>query len=311
MNASKDKSFPDPLVEDCISAFGEFAGGHPEMWRFYARFFTPANPGGVKLWLAAWSFVRYADDLLDRAKDREEFSKTLEWGLGRVEGIARRTSAPENRREEALAYFFGNADRDAVAIFYDVMRAAEMEKVQVGDVPNDEEIERIIEFNAVRPVLLHCRLHFAPLGVPAEKYERFGRAFGRVTRFADVFVDLGDDLRNGIVPVSAEFLDRSGLSKDDLPAPRGMIAVRRELEREYAVCRRDAAAALAGMGVDRRHRFAYGLILRSFDWCVYGLKAAPGFLCFTARYPGLTALTAMHVFSSIRVAWSERRGRHR
>ncbi len=310
MNSVKKKSALEPLVEDCISAFAEFSGGHPEMWRFYARFFSPVNPEGVKLWLAAWSFVRYADDLLDKAKDRDEFSKTLEWGLGRVEGIARGTSPPENKREEALGYFFKNAAPDAVVLFTEVMRAAEMEKVQVGDVPGSEELERIIEFNAVRPVLLHCRLHFAPLGVPRERYERFGRAFGRVTRFADVFVDLEDDLRDGIVPVSAEFLDMNALSKEDLPSPRGLAAVRRELEREYAICRRDAALTLDDMGVNRRHRFAYGLVLRSFDWCVYGVKAVPGFLRFVIRHPGLTSVAAIHVARSIRVAWSERRGRH-
>jgi len=105
VNSVKKKSALEPLVEDCISAFAEFSGGHPEMWRFYARFFSPVNPEGVKLWLAAWSFVRYADDLLDKAKDRDEFSKTLEWGLGRVEGIARGTSPPENSGKKRSVTF--------------------------------------------------------------------------------------------------------------------------------------------------------------------------------------------------------------
>ena len=299
----------DPVIRDCVESFGGFRGGHPEMWRFYARFFEDINPEGVKLWLAAWSFVRYADDLLDRAATRDDFSETLKWGLSRVEGLFRGTLEPENNREKALQYFFRHADKDSINIFYDVMRAAEVEKAQVGGVPTEDELEKIIEFNAVRPVLLHCRLHFGPLGIPAEKYDKFGRAFGRVTRFADVFVDLEKDLAEGIVPVSKEFLEKNGLSREELASPDGIALVKKELRAEYAVCRRDAGLALHEMNVDRRHLFAYGLVLRGFDWCVYGMKALPGFFRFLAEHPILTVWASVYVGSSVKVAWSERLGK--
>jgi phytoene/squalene synthetase len=251
--------------------------------------------------------VRWADNLLDRTGSPEEFAETLRWGMGRLKSL-RDGGEAQNPREQGLLRFFQTADPELVELFLRSTAAAEFEKSQLDGPPSQAELDKIIRYNAVIPVLLHCRLFLEGLGLDAERVREFGESFGQVTRYADVFVDLDEDLANGIVPISREACDRIGMDPDRAGEAGNRVAIRRELRGDYQVHRRRAQTALDAMGADRLIRFAYGIVMQAFDRCVYGNVAAmPSFGAFLLRYADQAVPLLGFVASSVTVSMRERR----
>ena len=300
--------FPDDaaLVEDCIASFGDHPEGHPDMWRHWHGLLGDRNTEGARNWLCAWSYIRWADNLLDRADTPEAFSETLAWGMGRLRSLLN-GDAPENRREAALVRFLTSADPSHVELFLKATAAAEFEKSQLAGAPAAEALEKIIHYNAVLPVLLHCRLFLEPCGLSPERVTEFGTSFGQVTRYADVFVDLEEDLDAGIIPISREACERLGISPVGRPGVDDQRRIRVELAGDYREHRDRAGAALASLGVDRRMRFAYGTVLQAFDHCVYGaLRSVPRFAGFLLRHVDQAVPLTGFVIQSMLVSQAER-----
>lgn len=298
----------DALLHDCIESFGARPSGHPDMWRSWYRLLGHREPRGASHWLYVWSYVRWADDLLDQAsaESEEAQAEMLRWGMGRLRSLLE-GGAAENIREQAIRLFLEEAGREDVELFFRVTAAAEYEKSQLRGPPSQAELDLIIEHNAVLPVLLHCRLFLRALGFRADAVEQFGLSFGQVTRYVDVFVDLDEDLDDGIVPISREACARRNLDSADASSPSGQAIIRDELRREYEVHRGRAQEALDRMGADRLVRFAYGVVLQAFDRCVYGpWRIVPGFSLFLFRYVDQAIPLAGFVLRSIAVSMSER-----
>jgi len=292
------------LIDNCIESFGDHPAGHPDMWRHWYRLIGRHHPRAALHWLCAWSYIRWADNLLDRST--EDFADTLAWGMARLRALAA-GGDPENVREQALLRFLRGACPEHVELFFRVTAAAEHEKSQLHGPPSQQELERIIDTNAVLPVLLHCRLLFEPLGHGRELVEEFGRSFGQVTRYADVFVDLDEDLEAGIVPISREACARLGIDPERAGERSSRRLILAELESDYLIHRARAQHALERLGVNRRIRFAYGIVLQAFDRCVRGPRAAPAFLLFLARFADQALPLVGFVARSVSVSLAERR----
>lgn len=309
MNAAPPLPEPvsdETLINNSIESFGDHPAGHPDMWRYWYRLIGRHHPRAAANWLFAWSFVRWADNLLDQAETKQDQARILAWGMGRLRALMQE-GAPENVREQCLQRFLDRAEKEQVELFFRITAAAEHEKSQIEGAPTQAELERIIEYNAVLPVLLHCQLIFEGQGIPAEQARAFGRSFGQVTRYADVFVDLEEDLEAGIIPVSREACARLGFAPVDAALPEHRRAIRNDLRDEYRVHRARAQTTLERLGVDRRTRFSYGTVLQAFDRCVYGLRATPGQLLHLLRFADQTVFLLGFVLRSIAVSWAERR----
>ncbi len=276
------------------------------MWRHWYRLIGRHHPKAALHWLCAWSYIRWADNLLDLAPSPAEFASTLAWGMERLRSLAR-GGAPENVREQALTRFLKGADSQHVKLFFRITAAAEHEKSQLEGAPSEEALGRIIEYNAVLPVLLHCRLLFEAQGHPPNLVLDFGESFGQVTRYADVFVDLEEDLAAGIVPISRESCDRLRIDPKQARDAAARQAIRLELRSEYRGHRTRAQSALMSLDIDRRTRFAYGIVLQAFDRCVYGVRAIPGFALYLARFADQTIPLIGFVARSVLVAREERK----
>ncbi|MAE69570.1 MAG: hypothetical protein CME06_03770 [Gemmatimonadetes bacterium] len=294
------------LIDNCIESFGDHPSGHPDMWRHWYRLIGRHHPAAALHWLCAWSYIRWADNLLDLAPSPEEFARTLEWGMERLRCLVQ-GGAPENVREQALGRFLKGADPQHVKLFFRITAAAEHEKSQLEGAPSEEALGRIIEYNAVLPVLLHCRLLFEAEGHPPDLVRDFGESFGQVTRYADVFVDLEEDLEAGIVPISRESCDRLGIEPGQARSVTARRAIRAELQSEYRIHRARARSALEKLEIDRRTGFAYGIVLQAFDRCVYGARAIPGFALYLARFTDQTIPLVGFVARSVLVSRAERK----